>query len=274
MKQVSRLGTPPDDQPSARRSPDVRYSIDAVVNAVKILGALVEHKSLSLTAAAEAAGVSKSTAYRLLATLEMTGLVERPTRAGYVAGPQAIRWGMKLIDGVDVRVAASPFARALRDRTGETVNVAGLRGNSVVYVEILESPSAFRMSATPESLVPMHAAAIGKAIAAHLEPARLATLLGPEPFDSFTPNTVTSWTKLADELARIRQIGHATDMEEVEIGVVCVGAPIFLDERIVGAMSVSAPRARISDGRAEEFGRQVAQAARQASKRLTTGSSP
>ena len=172
---------------SVRQRQAERYSIGAVENALTLLGAIAERDVLGLGDAAEIAGVSKSTAYRLLATLEVAGLAERLPESGYRAGVEAIRWASRLLAGLDVRTVALPTLRRLREETGETVNLALLRDSGLVYVEILESPAAFRMADVPGSAVPIHATALGKAVAVHLEPQQLATILGPEPYPRSRP---------------------------------------------------------------------------------------
>jgi DNA-binding IclR family transcriptional regulator len=253
---------------TARQRQAERYSIGAVENALALLGAIAERDVLGLGEAAEIAGVSKSTAYRLLATLEVAGLAERLPESGYRAGVEAIRWASRLLAGLDVRTVALPTLRRLRDETGETVNLALLRDSSLVYVEILESPAAFRMADVPGSAVPIHATALGKAVAVHLEPQQLATILGPEPYERFTAATPTTWQAFNASLAPTRTTGYGVDLEEVSVGVACVGAAVLDGGRVVGALSVSAPRARMTDARIEEVGRRLVAVAAEVSMRL------
>ena len=117
---------------SPRQRQAERYSIEAVENALVLLGAIAEREVLGLGEAAEIAGVSKSTAYRLLATLEVAGLAERLPESGYRAGVEAIRWASRLLAGLDVRTVALPTLRRLREETGETVNLALLRDTGLV----------------------------------------------------------------------------------------------------------------------------------------------
>jgi hypothetical protein len=103
---------------SARQQQAERYSIGAVENALVLLRAIAEQDVLGLGEAAELAGVSKSTAYRLLATLEVAGLAERLPESGYRAGVEAMRWASRLLAGLDVRTVALPALKRLRDETG------------------------------------------------------------------------------------------------------------------------------------------------------------
>lgn len=245
-----------------------RYTIEAVANALAILGALASHDPLGLGEAAEVAGVSKSTAYRLLATLESAALVERLPEGGYRPGIEAVRWASQLLGRLEVRTVAGPLMRSLRDETGETVNLAILREGSLVYVDILESPSPFRMADVPGSVAPLHATALGKAVAIHLDPERLAIILGHEPYEQLTEQTPRTWPELNERLNRARTDGYATDIEEVAAGVACVAAPILVRGQPVGAISVSAPRARMSDERIGRVGTRVLEVAASVSERL------
>jgi IclR family acetate operon transcriptional repressor len=253
---------------SDRQRQAERYSIGAVENALTLLGAIAERDVLGLGEAAEIAGVSKSTAYRLLATLEVAGLAERLPESGYRAGVEAVRWATRLLAGLDVRTVALPTLRRLREETGETVNLAILRDTSLVYVEILESPAAFRMADVPGAAVPIHAAALGKAVAVHLEPQQLAAMLGPEPYERFTANTATTWQAFNAALASTRTLGYGVDLEEISVGVACVGAAVLDGGRVAGAISVSAPRARMTDARIAQVGQTLLTMAAEVSQRL------
>lgn len=241
------------DRPSRQKRAE-RYTIEAVANALSILGAIASRNVLGLGEAAEVAGVSRSTAYRLLATLEGAGLVERLPEGGYRAGIDAIRWATQLLSHISVRTVAEPFLRQLRDETGETVNLAILRDNSLVYIEILESPAAFRMADVPGATAPIHSTALGKAVAIHLDPTHLGAILGQEPYERFTSATPTTWPELNSRLEETRERGFATDMEEEAVGVACVAAAILVRDQVAGAISVSAPRARMSDERINAVG--------------------
>jgi DNA-binding IclR family transcriptional regulator len=251
-------------------APGTRYEIAAVTNALSILYELAEHQPVSLSDATRAAGVSKSTAFRLLATLQAAGAVEQLPHGGYQPGQAAIRWALSIIDSLDIRMAARPLMTELRSETGETVNLAAVRGSSLLYVEVLESPSAFRMAEGPGTIAPVHATALGRAIAPHLDPAQLELMLGPEPFEAFTERTPRTAREFRATIAD-QSIGYAVDLEEVAIGVVCVAAPILAGGTAIGALSVSMPRARCDDARLQWAGRRTAAVAAEISNRISHG---
>jgi IclR family acetate operon transcriptional repressor len=238
-----------------------RYSINAVTSAIAILDAVVEHGSTTLEGAAAAAGVSRSTAYRLLVTLQDLGLLQRAPGGGYGPGPSAFRWAGRLLEQLDLRTIARPTLHRLRDESGESANLALLRGGELLYVDVLESPGTLRTVEAPGSPAPLHAAAIGKAVAAHLEPEELTLLLGEEAFPVYTPATITDRASLDAELEKIRREGYSLDVEAVEFGVACVAAPIFVNGRVAGAISLSGPRTRMSTRRLRELASAVREAA-------------
>lgn len=246
-----------------------RYEIAAVSNALAIVGAMADKGVISLADARDAAGVTKTTAYRLLATLRLAGVAEQLPEGGYRPGREAVRWASRIIAGLDVRAAALPTMHRLQAETGETVNLALIRGTTLLYVEILESPSSFRMADVPGSTAPIHATALGRVIARHLDPARLASMLGPEPYPAYTAKTARTYAEFKARLDR-SEGSIAVDNEEVAVGVVCTAAPILVAGEVLGALSVSAPRARCDDARLEDLGRRIATAAEVVSRELAT----
>lgn len=260
----------PEMTASRPTAPSTRYEVASVMNALAILFELAEQQPLSLSDATRAAGVSKSTAFRLLATLQAAGAVEQLPQGGYQPGPAAIRWALRIIASLDIRLTARPLMGELRSQTGETVNLALVRGSDLVYVEVLESPSPFRMAEGPGTIAPVHATALGRAIAPYLDPSQLELMLGPAPYEAFTDRTPRTASEFRAAIAD-QSRGYAVDREEVAVGVVCAAAPILVAGHAIGALSVSMPRARCDDARLHRVGRKVAGVAALISRGLTNG---
>ena len=249
-------------------SQPARYSVNAVATALAVFGSVVEQGTISLEQAATVAGVSRSTAYRLVMTLSEAGLVDRAPTGGYQPGPRAYQWAAKLLDQLDVRAVAAPGLHSLWSETGESVNLALLHDTKLVYVDALESPGLLRTVEEMGTSVPIHAAAIGKAVSAHLDPGQLAAILPPEPYPQLGPRSATTWNELRPELERVRERGYALDVEEVAQGVACVAAPVLVNGRAIGAVSLSGPRARMTDDRLADLGRRVQVVANEISQSL------
>lgn len=244
------------------------YTVEAVSRAVTLMRAVAESGTLTLNDAAALVDVSKSTAFRLLETLQQEGLIERLPGGGYRPGPESVRWGLLLLRRVDAPAVAADDLRTLWLETGETVVLGLLTGVRIVLAEILESPSPFRMAEVPGAIAPLHCSALGKAIGAQLDPDRLRRAVGPEPFEPVTPNAATTWEELERRLSIARDLGYATEIEESALGVACVASTIYQGEQVVGAISVAGPRVRMSDDRLALLGPRVREAAARISRRL------
>jgi IclR family transcriptional regulator, acetate operon repressor len=147
----------------------------------------------------------------------------------------------------------------LRDDLGETVNLGVLDGDRVVYLEIIESPKSMRLAARPGDRDHLHCTALGKAIAAELEPETLLSLLGDEPLQRRTDTTIVERDALQNELSRVAAVGYAIDEEENEVGGRCVA--VVLPGLSTAAISLSAPTARLSRSELGEIAETLKQCA-------------
>ncbi|MHB1503156.1 MAG: IclR family transcriptional regulator [Acidimicrobiales bacterium] len=248
-----------------------RYAVDSIRRALELLRALVEQGHLSLDEAARLSGVAKSTAFRMLETLQAIELAERVPSGGYRPGPEALRWGLLLLGRLDVPEVAAGELRSLWLDARETVGLAMLSGRRIVLAEILESPYPFRMAEVPGTTVPAHSSALGRAVAAYLDGAVLEGVLGSEPFQVVSPDSPERIDDLLPMLETIRRNGYSLEIGESALGVACVAAPVFKRDQVVGAISIAGPRVRMSDERLEDLGRMVAEAAQRISARLSPG---
>ena len=266
MKDTSKPGVEPSENAS-------RYMIEAVEKSLRILLSLADHPTIGVAEAASIAGVSRSRAYRILTTLESAGLAARMPRHGYRTGAKAVRFATLVLAQLDVRAVSRPTLERLWRETGESVNLAILRGLDLVCTEVLESPSQLRVADTPGTRWPLHATATGRAISAHLDRRLLDAAVGPEPFQAYTQRTATTWTALDARLADARERGYAIDIEESAAGVACVAAALFRDGTVIGGISVTGPRSRLTDGVLEAMAPRVVHAAADISAALGVGDS-
>lgn len=249
-----------------------RHSSTAVtvVKAFSILN-LLAHRAGSTVSLAEVAahiGTSKSTAHRYLTTLEELGVVERDAKDRFQLGPKLIELAGMLLAEHDLRRESEPFLLELASQTQETVHLAVPSGNEVVYLAKVESPHPIRMASRIGARMPMYSTALGKAILAHLPPERVQEIVdaGIPPR---TPHTVSSAEALRAELAKVQAQGFALDDQENELGVRCVGAPVFdYSGEVVGAVSVSGPAHRLSREMLLKLGPLVRETALKISRRL------
>jgi IclR family acetate operon transcriptional repressor len=235
-----------------------RYSIAVVGHALDLLAELAREGDISTSDAVDLLGVSRSTAYRLLVTLEERRFVERDRLTKQWSLGQAFLSISRDGLGTALRVAALPSMRRLLQEEEETVNLAEFVNGTLTYVEILESPLPFRMSAAAGLQAPLHSTALGKALLAHLPVAERDALLPSGALEPVTDRTITSRAALDAELAEVLRRGWTLESGENEIGVACIGAAILgpSNEPMAG-ISVSIPQARLDDERTERVGARV-----------------
>jgi DNA-binding IclR family transcriptional regulator len=233
--------------------------VGALQKTLRILELVCESpKGLRLKEISEKTGFNKSTAYRFLAHLEREGYLIRNGPQTYVLGIKFIEMASRgnWVEGL--RSISWPFLLELQRAVPETANLAVLDLDSVLYIDVLESPHAFRLVSTPGMKRPLHCTALGKSLLAFLPEAEQRRLISAITFERLTPRTITSPARFRKELARVRSSGYAVDDEEAVVGARCVAAPIMdSKQHPIAAVSVSGPTSQISRDRIFSIARAV-----------------
>jgi DNA-binding IclR family transcriptional regulator len=239
---------------NASTSP-VNGRIQSIDRAVELLNAIAAAPD-SAPSLAQRCGLNRSTAWRILATLEHHGLVERePAGNRYGLGIGVVKLATAAGHEPVVRLA-QPVLHALADATGETVNLAVAHRLELVYADQVQA----RHVMAPNWLghaVPLHATSTGKAFLAALPEAELDGLLRA-PLERFTDATITDPRGLRAELEDVRERGYAVSRGELEPALWGVSAAA--DAATV--VSVWGADARVRD-RIDELGARAAAAARE-----------
>ena len=214
----------------------------SIRRAVDLIRRAAEHP-LSLTEAAGVLGVHKSTALRILQTLESARFVRRIGTGTYVLGGGIIELSELALGSMDLRQYATAYLRTLQRETGHTVHLAQLTGDEIIYIDKVDS-SAFDAVKLPSRIgraVSVYASAVGKIILAYLPAEERDRLLSRVVFERFTNTTFADRESLETELTHIREQGWAVDNGEHDAYVRCVAAPIRdLRGRVMAAASITA----------------------------------
>lgn len=218
---------------------------------------------------ADRTSIPRATLYRILAALISRGLVRLdPLSQNYTLGFNFLELAQNAWSSSDLASIASVELRRLRDLTGETSYLAVQEGNQVLALGRFESAHDKRSNAKLGALKPMHCTSQGKAILSHLSEAQLGQILTSQ-LTAFTDNTITDVEHLKAHLAIVRARGYAMDDEEVVLGTRCVGAAILdPDGKPLAAISVAGPTFRMHPERAEQLGKELAEAAKRISGQL------
>ena len=223
-----------------------RYVSRAVAKALTLVEVLGNAgQSLSLTELAAAVKLTKTSTFRLLYTLEEAGYVERNQDGRYALRRYA-RSGMrdKLI--ATLMQVSEPHMRELTREFRETTGLAALFDNHIEVIAVVESPQMVRMGNTVGRILQPHASSLGKCITAFQPEQRREHLVRSYGVTPMTGNTITDENVLAQEFARIREQGYATDRGETCVDGYCFGAPIRdAAGEVVAAISISFPKTRL-----------------------------
>lgn len=229
--------------------------VQSVDRAISIMEILARRGEAGVTELATEIDVHKSTAFRLLGALESRGLVEQTEDRGkYRLGFGIVRLAGSVAARMDITRQSRPVCQRLAEEIGETVNIAVLRSTYAVNLDQVRGPSAVTAHNWVGQLTPLHATSSGKVLLAHLDAARRAELLRSCGLPAFTPRTITSTETLESELARVRERGYAVTLEELEVGLNAMAAPIrSFHGEVVAAVSASGPAYRLSEERIHEL---------------------
>ncbi len=244
-------------------------NVQSVDRAVSILEMLAHDGESGVTKIAEELGVHKSTAFRLIATLEQRGLVEQDLERGkYRLGVGVLRLAGATTARLDVVQETRPLARALAAETGETVNIAVRSEGAALYVDQIAGSSSLQSHNWVGQRIPLHATANGKVLLSGLTSDQIATEVG-QRFRAYTPATITSIKKLLVDIDVVREAGHAVVVDELEMGLTAIAAPLHnAHGDVIASLSISGPTFRFDDGKVKAAIRQVTEAAEEVSERL------
>ena len=248
------------------REPALVQSVD---RALTVLEILAKRGVAGVTEIAAELGVHKSTASRLVSVLESRGFVEQLSDRGkYRLGYGIARLGSALTRHRDLAHEGRVACEALAADTGETVNLAILDGGRVINISEVRGAGAVAVQTWVGQSTPSHATSSGKVLLAH-EPRRdLEAVLGAE-LQRYTEHTITDLAVLARELDTVRTRGWAGSVEEYELGLNALAAPVRdHDGTVVAAISMAGPSFRLTQGyfdrvtshllrAADDFGRRL-----------------
>src|SRR3954470_17199750 len=191
-----------EPRPDGRAEP--AGGVQSVDRAITILEVLARVGEAGVTEIAVELGVHKSTAFRLVTTLEAHRLVEQATDRGrYRLGVGVLRLAGATTARLDLVQEARPVCRQLAADTGETVNIAVLSESSALYLDQVAGSSALQPHNWVGQHIPLHATSNGKVLLSGLDAEQLAELLGT--LSRYTPLTITTRARLREELDRVRE---------------------------------------------------------------------
>ncbi|MEN6413069.1 MAG: IclR family transcriptional regulator [Veillonellales bacterium] len=202
---------------------------------------------ISLKTITNITGLPKSTVYRLLNNLENRDYVRCDSNGNYRLGLQLLMMSQRAEQNFEIKHLARKYLTALNQVTRETVHLAILEKNRVLYVDTVESPHALRLAAKLGTTNSVHCTALGKALLIQHKDSKIREILAGQDMEKRTEQTLLTPDEFVREMAHVRKCGYALDECESEIDGRCVGAPIYDNAgQVVAAISVSGLASRFS----------------------------
>jgi IclR family acetate operon transcriptional repressor len=247
-------------------------TIQSVDRALDVLEALAESgEELPLREVAARTDLNVSTCHHLLATLVKRGYAGR-SRLGrlYFIGNKVLELSNRRFSQFNIVEMAMPELRRLNQEIDEVVYLSAMQGYELVTLAKLDSSHPIQVRAKPTSeSTAAHATATGKAILAWLPEVEIAKVIAENGLRRYTDRTITNIEDLMEELRHVRRNGYASDNEEFQPGVVCVGSAVRDHHgAVIAAVSSSVPEMRATGELVEKIRAAVRSCARELSVQL------
>ncbi|MFR0692850.1 IclR family transcriptional regulator [Enterobacterales bacterium AE_CKDN230030158-1A_HGKHYDSX7] len=227
------------------------------------------NRTMNLAEVAEAADITKSSAQRMIHTLEALGYVSKhPQTKRFQLTPQVMEIGYNYLAADTLVDVANPFLAELAQTTGETTNLTEPVRTDMLYVARFVGPKFIPIHLPIGSRIPMYCTASGRAFLSALSDDEILELLQDSDLSSHTQYTRTSLEDILAEIAEIRRKGYAINSEELFLGDMAVAAPVRNSQgRPVASVHVVAPTSRWTREDAE---RRLAPAAIECARAIST----
>ena len=213
----------------------------------------IEKPEWGVTELANTIGANKSTVYRFLADLLKLGVLHKnPETEKYSLGLKLFELGNRVKLKSAFVNKTHPVLIEVAKSITETVHIAVLKGAQILHVDKVESPQGLKLSSHIGSLGPAYSTALGKVLLAfspkQKQEQALQSIWQKQNPIAFTKHTITNRIDFQKELLNIKTKGYSLDREESEIGLICVGIPIFnQNSEVIASLSASGPANRFEE---------------------------
>ena len=252
-------------------SDSMTQSVPAVERAVSILKLIAKSEGgLTVSRLARHLAFPKSSVHRIVLTLGRCGFLGLDSDSGrYRLGLQLFGLANMALSGISLRGQATPFLHRLMQDTGLTVHMAVFEHDGALLIEKVQPPGRLRLATWVGKRMDLHCTALGKVLLAYRPEPEIDDLINKHGLLRHNDNTIASAKKLKEDLTLVVRLGYAIDDEEEEIGIRCVGVPVFDSQfKVVAAISFSGTTGQIRSESLVAMAEQLKQTAKRISEQL------
>ncbi|MFB5190674.1 IclR family transcriptional regulator [Alicyclobacillus fastidiosus] len=242
-------------------------AVDRAIVLLKLVS-MSEHP-IPINDLAKQAHINRTTAWRLLSTLEHHGLVERDALTkGYRLGLAAGQLTSVTSSNELLSLRARPMMEKLAETTQETVMLSVPKNFGVVAISQIDPPHSVRLIDYVDVVLPLHCTSNGKLLLANLPKAEVEHFFD-RPLEKRTTRTMTDPLELKKQLNTIRKNGFALSIGELDESENGISAPIYdANGVLIAFISVSGPAFRFTEDRAIQIAQNVVKTAVEISNAL------
>jgi len=255
---------------AGENTPDARYSVHSLELGLRILESFERDAidEMSLSEMARRVGVSRSSAFRLVHTLQRLGYLEREEETkNYRLGARVMSLGYSFLASKDIAELARPGLQRLRNATRCSTHLGILDGDQVIYIARFAAHKPVSAMIAVGARVPAHATTMGRIMLAHKPEAYIHEHFSGRPLAKFSDSTPASVDALLALLDADRRRGYVISHSSFEAGIASIAAPLFgAKGEVAGAINVSTPENAID---VVEFDTSVCAALRAAARRIS-----
>ncbi len=229
-----------------------------------------EQPQLTIDEIMKKTGHPRSTAYRMLVTLEKNNLISYdPKENKYRLGHKLMEYGGIVLQNLEIRREADPILVELHNKTGQTILLAIKENDNLRYLVSFESEEFFQPQAHIGRTRVIHHSPLGIVIMAYLPFEEVENILARNPLVKRTPYTLTDKELFLQRLNKIREDGFFIDTDESFVGNTGICVPVFgLSGEVIAAITVAGQNHRILGTNQEKYLSLLKEAAQNISKRL------
>ena len=222
------------------KTPEERDQIRSLVRGLDVILAFSKHRPrMTLSQVAEATGLSRPTARRILLTLEAHGYARSDGKA-FALTPRVLALGYAYLSSLNLTEIAQPHLERVVEQTHEGCSLSTLDETDVVYVTRVPTHRITSLTLATGTRLPAHATSMGHVLLAGLGEAELERYLAQAELRRLAPNTITRREDLVARLELVRRQGYAIVDQELEQGLRSVAAPVNdANGRVIAAVALS-----------------------------------
>lgn len=217
---------------------------------------LAQNGSMGLQELSSELSLNKSTVHRILNSLICMDYVRQdPESSRYSLSFKICGLANQILSKNNMIDIARPYLKELSSISGETVHLVQIDGINATYIDKVEaSKNSVRMISMVGKSIPLYCSGVGKALLSDLPNDKIQSIWNHSSIEKLTRYTVTNYNEFLKLIDETRNTGYAMDNEENELGVRCIAVALKgYNGKSEHAISISAPKDRMSDSRISEL---------------------